>query len=88
MSEHGKQIAKVAAMIAGGAAVGAGIGLLFAPQSGAETRRDISRHAKKAQINVTRWSRAVKSGVKEVMDRGRTNGKIREDQSELVAALN
>jgi gas vesicle protein len=87
MSEQGKQVAKVAAMIAGGAVVGAGIGLLFAPRSGAETRRDISRYAKKAQINVTRWSRAVQSGVKEVMDRSRTNGKIREDQSELVASL-
>ena len=88
MSEQGKQIAKVAAMIAGGAVVGAGIGLLFAPQSGVETRRDISRYARKAQLNVTRWSRAVKSGMKEVMDRGRTNGKIREDQSELLAAVN
>lgn len=71
MSDQGKQIAKVAAMIAGGAVVGAGIGLLFAPQSGAETRRDMARYARKAQVQATRWSRAVQSGVKEVMDRGR-----------------
>jgi gas vesicle protein len=71
MSEQGKHIAKVAAMIAGGAVVGAGIGLLFAPQTGAETRRDIARYARKAQIHATRWGRAVQSGVKEVVDRSR-----------------
>ena len=71
MSEQGKQVAKIAAMIAGGAVVGAGIGLLFAPKTGVETRRDISRYAKKAQVQATRWSRAVQSGVKEVVDRSR-----------------
>ncbi len=69
MSEQGKQVAKVAAMVAGGAVIGAGIGLLFAPQTGAETRRDISRYARKAQLQATRFSRALQSGVKEVMDR-------------------
>ncbi|HJT20138.1 MAG TPA: YtxH domain-containing protein [Nitrospira sp.] len=69
MSEQGKQAAKVAALVAGSAVVGAGIGLLFAPQTGTETRREISRYAKKAQVQATRWSRAIQSGVKEAMDR-------------------
>lgn len=71
MSEEGKQVVKVAALVAGGAVVGAGLGLLFAPQSGEETRREISRYAKRTQIQATRWSRAIQSGVKEAMDRGR-----------------
>jgi len=82
MSEQGKQVAKVAAMIAGGAVVGAGIGLLFAPQAGTETRRDISRYAKKAQVQATRWGRSVQSGVKEVMDR--TRGLVQRRDAKLM----
>src|SRR5262245_8674092 len=69
MSNEVKQTARLAALVAGSAVVGAGIGLIFAPQTGTETRREIARYAKKAQIQATRWSRAVQSGVKEVMDR-------------------
>ena len=71
MSDQRRQVAKVAALVAGGAVIGAGIGLLFAPQAGAETRRDVGRYAKKAQLQATRWSRTVQSGVKEVMDRSK-----------------
>ncbi len=72
MSDQGRQAAKVAALVAGGAVIGAGIGLLFAPQTGAETRRDVGRYAKKAQLQATRLSRTVQSGVKDVMDRGKS----------------
>jgi gas vesicle protein len=69
MSVQGRRAAKAAALVAGGAVIGAGIGLLFAPQAGADTRRGVGRYAKKAQLNATRWSRTVQSGVKEVIDR-------------------
>ena len=72
MSDQGRQVAKVATLMAGGAVIGAGIGLLFAPQTGAATRREVGRYAKKAQLQATRWSRAVQSGVKEVMDRSKS----------------
>lgn len=71
MSNEAKQAARYAALVAGSAVVGAGIGLLFAPQTGTETRRELARYAKKAQIQATRWSRAVQSGVKEVVDRSK-----------------
>jgi gas vesicle protein len=72
MSDQRHQGAKVAALVAGGAVIGAGIGLLFAPQAGTDTRRDVSRYAKKAQVKATRWSRTLQSGMKEVMDRSKS----------------
>ncbi|HEU4684064.1 MAG TPA: YtxH domain-containing protein [Nitrospira sp.] len=76
MSEQGKQTVRMAALVAGSAVVGAGIGLLFAPKAGTETRRDLERYAKKAHIQATRWSRAIQSGVKEVMDRTKRQAAI------------
>lgn len=86
MSEQGKQAAKVAAMIAGGAVIGAGLGILFAPKAGAETRRDIGRYAKKAQVQATRLGRSIQSGVQEVMNRGKQLAQPRETRPSVEAA--
>ena len=86
MSDRGHQVAKAAALVASGAVVGAGIGLLFAPKVGAETRRDVGRYAKKAQLQATRWSRTVQSGVKEAMDR-RKSLTQKEEQKPLIEAV-
>jgi len=86
MSDQGRQAAKVTALVAGGAVIGAGIGLLFAPQTGAETRRDVGRYAKKAQLQATRLSRTVQSGVKEVMDRSKSLGRKDEQIPRIEAA--
>ena len=72
MSDQNRQVAKAAALVAGGAVIGAGVGLLFAPQTGAATRREVGRYAKKAQLQATRWSRAVQSSMKDVMDRSKS----------------
>ncbi len=86
MSEQGKQIAQIASMITGGAAIGAGLGLLFAPQTGSATRRDINRYARKAQVQANRWGRSVQSGVKEVMDRSRGLVQRRDTKSLIEVA--
>ena len=86
MSDPGRQAAKVAALVAGGAVIGAGFGLLFAPQAGADTRREVGRYAKKAQVQATRWSRTVRSGVKEAMDRRRAVTQ-KEEQTPLIEAV-
>ncbi len=71
MSNTGREVAKIAAVLAGGAILGAGLGILFAPKTGSETRRDVARYAKRAQVQATRFSRAVKSGVNDAVERGR-----------------
>ena len=89
MSEQGKHVAKAAAFIAGGAVIGAGLGLLFAPQTGSDTRRSISRYARKAQAQTNRWGRAVKSGVQVAFDQKPVAAKSCEDRSpQLTAVLN
>lgn len=88
MSVQGKQVAKVAAMIAGGAVLGAGLGLLFAPKSGVQTRRDLSRYAKKAQVQALRMGRSVQAGVKDVISYRNGIAKPCEEPPVLTATLN
>lgn len=71
MSIKGREAAKMAAIIGGGAVMGAALGLLLAPKTGVETRRDVARYAKRAQLQATRFSRSVKSGVSTMVERGK-----------------
>ena len=86
MLDQGYQATKVAALVAGGAVFGAGIGLLFAPQTGKETRREVGRYAKKAQLQPTRWNRTVQSGVKELMDRSKSLVRKGDQRPQIEAA--
>jgi len=86
MSEQGVQVARVAALVAGGAVIGAGLGLLFAPQTGAETRRDVGRYAKKTHITATRWGRSIQSGVKDAVERGKMLTQKREQPQPRIEA--
>ena len=86
MSDQRRKVTTVAALVAGGAVIGAGLGLLFAPKAGAETRRDVGRYAKKAQLQTTRWSRAVQSGVKEAMDCGKSLSHSEGERPRIEAA--
>ncbi len=49
MEERDKKVAGAALLIFAGGVIGAGMALLFAPQSGARTRKDIIRYSKKAR---------------------------------------
>ena len=69
MSTETKQVAKVAALVTGGAVIGAGLGLLFAPQSGTETRRQLKHYSKRAQVRANRFGRNLKAGYEQMVGR-------------------
>ena len=72
MMSNGRDAAKVAAFVAGGAVVGAALGLLYAPQSGPETRRQIRLYAKKAQVHAIRYGRTIKDNVDHALESGKS----------------
>jgi gas vesicle protein len=67
-----KSTVKVAAIVAGGVALGAGLGLLYAPQSGAETRRQIRHYSKRARFQAVRFGRDVKDGMNRAIENGKS----------------
>lgn len=86
MTDRGREVAKVAALVAGGAAVGAGVALLFAPQPGVETRRQIKHYAKRAQHEATKFGRQVKAGVEKTIERGKAWLPKKDGKPAIVAA--
>jgi gas vesicle protein len=54
-----------------GAAIGVGLGLLFAPKSGAALRRDITRRAREFQDEASDQYERVTEAANAVADRGR-----------------
>ncbi len=86
MFAQGQQVAKVAGLVAGGAIIGAGLGLLYAPKSGAETRRMIRHSAKRAQVQAVRFGRSVKAGVERAVESGKSLMAKREGKRVIQAA--
>jgi hypothetical protein len=64
--------AKISALVAGSAVIGAGLGLLLAPQSGADTRRQVRQYAKRAQVQAARVSRSVRAGFEKAIEQGKS----------------
>ena len=72
MTYTGRDAAKVAGLVVGGAAIGAALGLLYAPQSGVETRRQIKHYAKRAEVQALRYGREIKEGFTQAVESGKT----------------
>jgi len=71
MTYSGRDVAKVTGLMVGGAAIGAALGLLYAPQPGAETRRQIKRYARRAEVQALRYGREVKQGLAHAFESGK-----------------
>ena len=86
-----------AMLVLAGAVLGAGAALLFAPQSGRKTRRDISRYARKTGKmvegvagevvgSVAGMADAVEEKAEELLEKGKDLS--RESREAVLAALN
>jgi hypothetical protein len=63
---------KITALVAGSAVIGAGLGLLLAPQTGSETRRQVRQYAKRTQDQAVRLSRSVQAGFTRAIEHGKS----------------
>ena len=64
-----------------GAALGAGLGLLYAPDSGDETRRRLSDNARRAQDNLNRRYRETSSNLGEKAKRAKMDFEVRLEET-------
>ena len=62
----------ISLMFVGGAVLGAAAGLLFAPKSGKDTRREIKVYATKAKRDVVKVAQRTKAGIEAAVDKGRS----------------
>lgn len=67
----GKDIGKIAIVFIAGSVAGALAGLLFAPNSGAETRKKIKKASSDAEDKVKEKFEDAKSGVMNLFSRGK-----------------
>jgi gas vesicle protein len=96
MEERDKKIAAAALLVVAGGVIGAGLALLFAPQSGSRTRKDILRCTKRARnradeavddlaANVSDMVEAFGEKTDDLLEKGRdVAGSARKDLIRLI----
>lgn len=96
MEERDKKVAGAALLILAGGIVGAGLALLFAPQSGQRTRKDIARYARKTKhrvgeaaedlsVNITDLVETIGDKTDDLLEKGKdVAGSARKDLIRLI----
>lgn len=96
MEERDKKVAAAALLIFAGGVIGAGLALLFAPQSGTRTRKDIVRYSKKVRnradevvddlaSNVNNLVETIGDKTEELVEKGKdVAGSARKDLIRLI----
>jgi len=69
----------------GGAIVGAVAGMLLAPKSGEDTRRELKAYARKAEEGVIETAEEVRAAVDETIERGKSY--VAEKKADVEAAV-
>jgi gas vesicle protein len=96
MEDRDKKVAAAALLVFAGGVIGAGLALLFAPQSGDKTRKDILRYSKKARhradevvgdlaANVATLVETIGDKTDDLLDKGKdATGGARKDLIRLI----
>lgn len=96
MEDRDKKVAAAALLIFAGGVIGAGLALLFAPQSGTRTRKDIVRYTKKVRnradevvddlaSNVNNLVETIGDKTEELVEKGKdVAGGARKDLIRLI----
>lgn len=96
MEGRDKKIAAAALLVFAGGVIGAGLALLYAPQSGSRTRKDILRYSKKARrradeavddlaANVSDLVEAIGEKTDDLLEKGKdVAGGARKDLIRLI----
>ena len=96
MEDKDKKIAAAALLVCAGGIIGAGLALLYAPQSGCKTRKDIFRYSKKARnradevvddlaANVSNLVEAIGEKTDDLLETGKdAAGSARKDLIRLI----
>lgn len=96
MDDRDRKIAAAALLVFAGGVIGAGLALLFAPQSGSRTRKDILRYTKKARnradeavedlaSNVSTLVETIGEKTEDLLERGKgVAGNARNDLIQLI----
>ncbi len=96
MEDRDKKIAAAALLVFAGGVIGAGLALLFAPQAGNRTRKELVRYARKARnradeaveelaTNVNNMVDTIGEKTEELVEKGRdVAGSARKDLIKLI----
>jgi gas vesicle protein len=68
MEDRDKKVAAAALLVLAGGIIGAGLALLFAPQSGQRTRKDISRYARKTKLRAGEAVDDLSENISDLVD--------------------
>ncbi len=68
MEDRENKVAAAALLILAGGIVGAGLALLFAPQTGQRTRKDIARYARKSKTRADEAVEDLSANISDLVD--------------------